>query len=271
MKPIVFVDSILNNVYDDGSFWAAIKDKFKISCENEWFIKDLSLKITNVKIPANFNKKAYIKNISRASKVAGEKDIRLAPKTYRCFDYELYTDFQKQLLGYSITESIKLMLRLKNKSIKNSCIVVYDAADIINKSIIYELSKEAKYIILFSNKITDIKRIQEYVTALYGVTPVITQDSTFALNSADFMVCSRQITVKNIPVWYIDNAYIPQSIRNNIINDVTFSTPWSVGNVPMTPEILGAILGQMEEKNVEKSLQYNGVHIDEIRFNDLVL
>ena len=37
--------------------------------------------------------------------------------------------------------------------------------------------------------------------------------------------------------------------------------PWELDDNDMSPELLGAILCQMEEKDVEKSLKYNGIYL----------
>ena len=38
----------------------------------------------------------------------------------------------KRFMAFSVVKSLKLILRIRHKSIRDSCIVIYDAADDIN-------------------------------------------------------------------------------------------------------------------------------------------
>ena len=75
-------------------------------------------------------------------------------------DYDYFNGFQKRLLAYSVIKSIQLMLRMRNKSLKSCCIVVYDAADMINYNIIMELAKQSKYIVLLSSDLVKVRRLR---------------------------------------------------------------------------------------------------------------
>ena len=270
MKPVVYAKSNIETYYENNSLFSRIKDRFKINLIDESFVQELNLRITHLEIPPNFNKTAYLRNINYASTFIKNRKVSLAPKTLRRMDYYLFNRFQKELFAYGIMKSIQLILRIKNKSIKNSCIVIYDACDDINKEIICMLAKNAKYMIFLSDNIKKNLNLGEYVVANYGISPIITQDKQYAFKNSDFIVSSRKIEInKNTPIWYFDNGYVPGNVLYSV-NDVSYVTPWNIqGDV--TTELLGAILSQMDEKDVEVSLKYNGIYLDKIKFNDNVL
>lgn len=272
MKPIVYVNADIKNSYEDNTLIGRIKDRFKISFLGKSFIEELGLSIWKMKVPPNFHEKAYYTNIEIARKRVKNKDIGFALKTYRQLDYNFFNNFQKELMAFSVTRSSKLILRTRHKSIRDSCIVIYDAADDINLHIICYMAKEAKYIVLLSKNITKTNSISDYIIANYGVTPISTSDIEYALKSADFIVTSRGIDLNSrAAIWYLNNKYIPIRNDNTIINDVTYNVPWMLEKIDMSPELLGSILCQMEEMDVEKSLKYNGIFLDEIKFNDNTL
>ena len=271
MDSIIYVNCDVKSAYQEYSFKSRIKDRFKVASQGESFIKELGIKIAQVKLPPNFNSIAYMKNIERAKKFVKNGKVQLAPKTFRNLDYKILTDYQKKFFAYSVVKSIQLMLRIKNKSIKNSCIVIYDAEDFINRSIIFELAKVCKYFVLLSEKLSNIRVISDYVIANYGVSPVVSNDFKYALNNADFIITSRDIK-KNVtcPVWCLDNTYEPDSSNTKFINDVFYSVPWQIENKEMSIELLGAVLNIMGEKDVERSLSTSGIYINKIKFNDVL-
>lgn len=272
MIPIVYITSNSENAYEDGTFWGSVKDRFKILNDGLVYIDDLKLQIAKTIMPPNFHEKAYLKNISMASKRSKFEDVVLAPKTNRLMDFKLFTGFQKNFCAYSVVKSMELMLRLRKKSIKNSCIVVYDASDAIMREVIFETAKKAEYIICVSNNITNLRKLQDCVVTEFGVSPIITPDLNFAIKCSDFIVCSRKYTFNcKSPVWYMDNNYIPEQTGLDYANDVVYKTPWDSGEISMAPELLGAILYQMQGKDIEESLKYNGIYLNEIRFNDFTL
>jgi len=252
VKSVLYADSNITKFYDDDSFWGSIKDRFKIRMKEELFIKELKLKIKNIKFPPNININSYNNNILRAKKMCKIKDIELAPKVYRYLDYTLYSKFQKNLMAFSIVESSKIILRNKKKSIRRSCMVVYDASDPILFDTICYLAKEAKYIILLSEEITKVNNISKYIMANYGVTPIITSDIEFSFKNGDFIITSKGITIDNNKcVWYVDNSYIPYNINNNIVNDISYKIPWKFKYNEVSFELLGSILSQMDEQDVK--------------------
>ncbi|MBC2582596.1 hypothetical protein [Clostridium sp. DJ247] len=272
MKPIVYIKSDISKFYEDGTWIGRIKDRFRMSFLGEKFIKELNLNISSIKFPSNFNKDAYHSNIKIAKKVYKHKYVNLAPKTYRKLDYNFFNSFQKELMAYSVVRSLKLILRIQHKSIKDSCIVIHDAADDINFNVICYMAREAKYIVLLSENIIKANSISQYIIANYGVSPIITADTKYSFKSADFIVTSREINFNSDAcIWYLSNKHIPSQGNNIVVNDITYCVPWDVGNFDMSPELLGAILCQMEESDIEQSLKYNGIFLDKIKFNSDVL
>ena len=81
MKPIVYVNSDVKNSYEDSTLIGRIKDRFRISFLGESFIKELGLNISRVKLPPNFNEKAYWKNLEIVRRKVRNKDIGLDLKT----------------------------------------------------------------------------------------------------------------------------------------------------------------------------------------------
>ncbi len=271
MRPILCVTSNIDNIYDEFGFFSKIKDKRRIKVISSEHIKELDIKLTNVRLPPNFNRKAYLGNITYAKKLCKCKEIQLAPKTLRPLDYNYFNSFQKQFFAFSVIKSIQLMLRMRNKSLKNSCILVYDAVEIINYNIIVELAKQSKYIIFLSSDLLKATRIADYIITNYGVTPIVTRDALYATKIADFIISSNNYEFSNGKlVWFLDNSIIK---RDNIIavNDVSYNVPWKVSNMDFSIELLGAILSQMQEHDIEKALKYNGIYLKEIKLNNNVI
>ncbi|ERI92484.1 hypothetical protein HMPREF1982_02466 [Clostridiales bacterium oral taxon 876 str. F0540] len=269
MKPVIYVSTDLNKAYYDDSFLGKVKDRLRIRLKGESFIKELGLTVAHVKLPPNFNNKAYLINMEKTKKFMRRQNAQLAPKTARNLDFNILNEFQRQLFAYGVTNSIKLLLRISQKSIKNSCITVYDAADKQLYDIVCELAKECKYLILVSNDIKRISILSDYVLASYGISPIVTADYNYALSRADFIVSSKEIETI-VPVWYINNLFIPNN-TSTAINDISFAVPWKVNNLEFSCEVLGAILSQMQERDVSKALRYNGIYLDKVKFNENII
>jgi hypothetical protein len=273
MNPVIYMNCNLKNRYNKNTFFSKIKDNLSTAFKGERFIQELNLTISQIKFPPNFNPAAYKRNVERARGFIKGRYSYISPKTLRVLDYEVLSCFQKQLIAYSVVKSIQLILRNSKKSIKSSCILVYDSTDSINRNIIYELSKAARFVILLSENIKRNQKIQDYVMGEFGISPVVTNDFKYAVNCADFIVSSRNIDFQvKAPVWYMDNGYNPANEGGLIINDVDYKVPWDIEEFSnMPPELLGAILGQMQEKDIEKSLKTNGIYLDGIKYNDRII
>lgn len=271
MKPILYITSDIDNSYNEFGFLSKIKDKLKIKLINNDFIKELNVKITNVSLPPNINRNAYIHNLTYAKKMYRYKEAQLSLKTLRLVDYSYFNGFQKRLLAYSVIRSVQLMLRIRKKSLKDCCVMVYDAADMINYNIIMELSKQSKYIVLLSPQLEKVRKLADYVIANFGVSPIVTNDEAYALKIADFVISSKEYKSSyGKLVWLLDNS---KNIPNHVVavNDISYNVPWSTFNSSLSIELLGAILCQMQESDVEKALKYNGIYLKEIKFNNNVI
>lgn len=271
MKPILYVTSNIDNSYNEFGFLSKIKDKRRIKLISSEHIKELDIKVTSVRLPPNFNRNAYLYNLAYAKKIGKCKEVELSPKTLRPMDYNYFNSFQKQFLAFSVIKSIKLMLRIRNKSLKNCCIVVYDAVEIINYNIIVELAKQSKYIVFLSSNLTKARKFADYIIANFGVSPIVTDDETYAIKIADFIISSKDYEFSyGKLVWLLDNSI---NTATNIIavNDVSYYVPWNTSKVEFSIELLGAILCQMQERDIEKTLKNNGIYLKEIKFNNNII
>ena len=271
MKPILCVTSNIYNSYNEFGFFSKIKDKRKIKLISSQYIKELDIKVTSVRLPPNFNKSAYLNNLTYAKKICKSKEVQLSLKTLRPFDYNYFNSFQKRFLAFSVVKSIQLMLRVRNKSLKNCCILVYDAIDMINYNIIEELAKQSKYIVFLSWDLAKARKLADYIIANFGVSPIVTNDQLYATKIADFIISSADYEFgADKLVWLLDNS---MGEGNNYIavNDVSYNVPWNNFEVGSSMELIAAILCQMQENDIEKALKYNGIYLKEIKFNNNVI
>ena len=99
------------------------------------------------------------------------------------------------------------MLRMRNKSLKNCCIVVYDAVEMINYNIIVELAKQSKYIVFLSWDLVKARKLADYIIANFGVSPIVTNDELYAIKIADFIISSKDYEFSyGKLVWLLDNS-----------------------------------------------------------------
>ena len=272
MKPILQIEQPYKyKIYERYDIISRVKDRLSIRLTDEKYIKDLNLSVKKVSFPMNLNIKSYIKNIEAAKRFLNDKNGYIAPRVWRKIDYNFYSKFQKDLLAYSITISIQTILRLKNKSIRNSCIIIYDPVDPQIYESVMMISRFAKYIVFLTEDVAKATRISDYVMANYGVSPIVTRDKNYAFKIGDFVITSKAESIPiDKPIWILDNLFDDRDNNQGYINDVAYSVPW-FGEESVSLELLGAVLSQMEEKDVEKSLKYNGVYLNHILFNDKVL
>jgi hypothetical protein len=271
MKSILCVTSNVLNSYNEFGFLSKIKDKRRIKLVSREHIKELDVKVTEVMLPPNFNREAYLHNLTYAKKISKYKEAQLSLKTLRTVDYNYFNEFQRRLLAYSVIKSVQLMLRMRNKSLKNCCTVVCDAIKVINYDIIVELAKQSKYIVFLSSDLLKARSLADYIIANFGVSPIVTNDKAYAFKRADFIISSNDYEFSSGQlVWLLDNS---KNVPRNIIavNDVSYDVPWSTLKVNFSMELLGAILCQMQEKDIGKALKYNGVYLKEIKFNNNVI
>lgn len=269
---VIYATTELEKSYSDNNLWGKIKDKIYTRYEGEYLIKDLGITVSKVKFPPNFHESAFQRNVYEINKKFGSNNSSLALKTIRKLDYYFYSDFQKKLLAYSVVKSIQLILMTRQKSISNSCILVFDGADEINRYIVFELAKKSKFFILLSNNVRKTRELCDYIISNFGSSPVVTNDIDFALKSADFIITSKPLNISSeSPIWYLDNTYSPKKYDNLIINDVSYSTPWQVEELDLTPELLGAIFANNKIEDIEAFLEENKVFIKNVGFKSAKL
>jgi hypothetical protein len=115
-----------------------------------------------------------------------------------------------------------------------------------------------------------VSNLSDYIIANYGVSPIVTSDYDYAMSKADFIISSKDMAL-NKPAWYINNSYLPESTLGLAVNDISFSVPWKAYGLEFSFELLGAVLCQMQERDVEKALKYNGIYLDKIKFNQIII
>ncbi len=271
MKPILCVTANIDKAYNEFGFLSKIKDKRKIKLISNEYIRELDIKVTSVSLPPNFNKNAYLNNLAYAKKKCKYKAVQLSLKTLRPLDFGYFNSFQKKFFAFSVIKSIQLMLRTRNKSLKNCCIVVYDAVKMINYNIIVELAKQSKYIVFLSWDLVKARKLADYIIANFGVSPIVTNDELYASKVADFIISSGDYEFSSSKlVWLLDNS-INETGNTIYVNDVSYNVPWNAMEVSCSMELISSILCQMQEDDIEKALKYNGINLKDIKFNNNVI
>lgn len=270
MKNIIYINGHNpNKIYNKNNSITNIIDKMKIKFVKNIFIEDLGIEIVNARIPYNINSIAYNRNFQSVVNKKKYKNYSVAPKVFRKYDFKYFNKCQKDLFSYSISKSIQLILRLNNKSMKNSTILIYDPLDEGMYEIIKFICIMSKSLIFLTEDINGVIKISEYISANYGIAPIITRDKEYALKDSDFVVTSRNIDIYDKPIWYIDNLYFADDKNIKAVNDVYYNVPWNIYNENnISIELLGAILNEMEENDIEKALKCNGIKVNNIKFND---
>ena len=93
MRPILCVTSNIDKSYNEFGFLSKIMDKRKIKLISREYIKELDVKVTSVRVPPNFNGKAYSNNLTYAKKICKCKEAQLSLKTLRPLDYNYFNSF----------------------------------------------------------------------------------------------------------------------------------------------------------------------------------
>lgn len=265
MKSVVHL-SIKNEIpyYKNGRV-SNVVDRFKTKLIAEEIITDLNTKVRFVDIPANFNDKSYNYNIRRGYEKYSEGKDNFSSNGIRKLDFPMLSSFQKKVVAYSITESIKVVLLKVKKSIKNANILIDDGASKYNKEIIEELAKEARSIILVTKNYKKVDNIREKILCNYGTTIEVI-DKIEELSSIDFIISTENKEYKNSRVWYIDNLYEP-SEKGVYINKVEYKVPWESSFESFSPELIGGILKEERNKDIKELLIKNGIILERISFN----
>ncbi|MFA9397917.1 MAG: hypothetical protein ACERKV_06615 [Clostridiaceae bacterium] len=262
MKDLISVDFKKEPKYDDNSKIKNFTDYFGIYLGGKGFIEDLNLTIPKIYIPFNINKLAYNKNIKTARKISKCKN-GFSSSNINNLNYHMLNLFQKKTFSYSVAYSMRLILRKNHKNINDASIVIYDVEDEISKDILCEIAKYSKYIIIISSNINKALKLRDYVSANYGVCPIITRDFKNAFLTADFIITSRKMDFKTKAyIWSLDSLL--DTYNENVIISVSYSVPWRCNNIFLNVSLIGAILNNMGEKDVGKAFISNDIILSEI-------
>lgn len=255
--------------YEKSTLFSKITDKMKCSIDNKIYVKEIDLNIHCGRLPQNKHHVSYVNNIKNVTNKMKSNDFIISPKGIREYDYYFTNDFQKELFSYSVVKSIKLILRKTNKSLKNSTILIDEASDPKVYGILKEVSKSCRHIILLSKNTKETLKIQQNIISNFGVSPEVTSDEKYALKLCDFIISTKEKSYEYCDnIWYINNRDLPFKSKGTVINDISFKTQWNELSSDVSPELIGAILSQMQGKDVESALRYNGVFIHKIKFNE---
>lgn len=270
MNKIINYSFDIKKIYFNNSLWSKIKDGLYLKHNGNIYIKNLDTMIKNYRFPPNFDRNAYHRNLDSIKRK--NKECFFSPQGYRIYDYNYYTTMQKKVLAYSIVESIRSILRLQQKSLFDASVLINNADYPINKYIIYGIAEWCKYITLvYNDNLRKKNKIVDYVVTNFGVSPIITNNINYAIKKADFIVTATPIIEKvNCPIWYLDNSLKPNSFDNIHINNVCYKTEWTHEDI-VSPEMLGAFLGILKERSLEKGLENNKIYLDKIKFNNNII
>ncbi|SHI04691.1 hypothetical protein [Clostridium grantii] len=270
MHKVVKYSGSFNKTYCEDSLLTKVKDRFSFNYNGEIYVENLDLIIKEYKISSNLHKDAYKRNSERVIKK--NKDYCLSPQFYRMYDYNYYTELQKKVLAFSVTESVSTILRLQKKKLNEACIIINNAELEINKSIIYQLAQRCRYLILcFPKYNTKGEKIYEDLINRFGISTIIINDVLKSANKADFIItCSPLLNNITTPIWYLDNSISPQIYNNIAINNISYKSQWANINT-LEPEMLGVLLKLLKGDNIEEVLDSNKIYIEAIKFNDYTI
>ncbi|GAA0079351.1 hypothetical protein UT300005_37300 [Clostridium sp. CTA-5] len=267
MKTIFYVSLKNEPIYNKYTYLNRIVDKIKIKKNKDIYIKELDIRIKRAQIPANVNKNAYSDNISRALKRYCNKDIYLSLNGNRMYDLRFMSKFQKDIISYSIVQSIRIILTNMNKSIKSSNILIdVDDKQFIH-SLLEELAKECRNVVLLTKDLNKIDKIREHIMSNYGLAIEVVYKEE-AIKDIDFIITSKNNEYICPNVWYINNCFISKQ-KGIHINNVLYKVPWNVSLKNMPPQLIGALVKKERNKTISEILNSNEITLESIRNNNI--
>ncbi|WP_242984735.1 hypothetical protein [Clostridium taeniosporum] len=225
----------------------------------------MGILIKRVEIPANLNDMAYEKNLSRILNRFNGKYNELSLNGKDLYSYNYTSKLQRKFISYSIVQSIRFILMNLNKSIKNSNILLDIDNEKILLSILEELAKEARNVILLNNSINKIEKIRETIMSKYGLSiEVILQESV--LTNIDFVVTSKNKEYSCNKIWHIKSF---ENINNNGIhvNNVLYKVPWNISLKEMPPQLIASIIRKHNNRSIPEILKSNDIMLESILYN----
>ncbi len=153
-----------------------------------------------------------------------------------------------------------------NKSIKNSNILVDIDDEKLLVSILKELAKESRNVILLNNSINKIEKIRETIMSEYGLSiEVILQECD--LPNIDFVVTSKNKEYICNNVWYIKD-FPNNSNRGIFINSILYKVPWDISLKEMPPQLIASIIRKQKKRSIHEILKSNDITLESILYND---
>lgn len=265
MKTILHISTIREDSYEKYTYKSKLIDRFKIKKYSDISVSEMNTDIKMVSIPANFNKEAYKLNLNRVINKKSNKYDYLSVNGNRMYDLYLMNKFQLSIFSYSIVESLRIILMKSNKSIKVSNILVDIDERPLLLSVLNELAKESKNIIILANNLKKSEKIREIIMSNYGVAIEIVYNYT-DVEIIDFVISSKNKEYKCTNVWYINNLFKPKG--NGIyISDVLYRIPWDIELKDMPPQLIGLIINSKRCENIFELLQSNDIRIQSILYD----
>lgn len=266
MKSAIYVKLMEEEPYDKNSKFTKIRDSLKTNLVLLEDIMELKARVKHVVIPANLNKDAYKFNMYRSLRKYKDDNAILCPEGMRSLDFEIINENQKKFLAYAIVESLKVILFKSGKSIRTAKILVDDVCSKEGRFVIEELSKEARNIIVLTEKMNRFERLREYILYNYGVALEYI-DREKEIKDIDFIISLSRKDYELNKVWYYDNTFSP--VNSGVyVNKVGFKVPWKSMIQYYSPELLGGIVEIKKNESIKDVLLKNDIVLEKISFNN---
>ncbi len=266
MDTILYVYLDKKRIYDKYNFFTKIIDLFKTKKLKDIKIDELDILIKRVEIPSNLNDVAYEKNLSRILTKYNGKYNELSLNGKSLYNLNYTSEFQKQFISYSVVQSIRFVLMNLNKSIKNSNILVDIDDEKLLVSILKELAKESRNVILLNSSINKIEKIRETIMSEYGLSiEVILRECD--LPNIDFVVTSKNKEYSCNNVWYIKD-FPNNSNKGIFINSILYKVPWDTSLKEMPPQLVASIIRKQKKRSIHEILKSNDITLESILYND---
>ena len=266
MKTVLHISTIKENSYEKYTYRSKFIDKFKIKKHKDMPIKEINTIIKLVDIPANFNKEAYKLNLNRAINRKVNRHDYLSINGNRMYDLYLMNKFQLSIFSYSIVESLRIVLMNSNKSIKCSNVLVDIDKRWLLLSLLNELAKESKDIIILTDDLRESEKIREIIMSNYGVAIEIVYNEA-DMDRIDFVISSKNKEYRCKNVWYINNYFKPRE-KGIYISDVLYRVPWDVEIKDMPPQLIGLLINQKYNNDISDMLKSNDIRLQSILYKD---
>lgn len=265
MKTILHISTIKENSYEKYTYRSKFIDKFKIKKYSAVSVKEMNAIIKLVDIPANFNREAYKLNLNRVVNKKSNRYDYLSVNGNRMYDLYLMNKFQLRFFSYSIVESLRIILMKSNRSIKYSNVLVDIDEKPLLLSLLNELAKESKNIIILANDLKQSEKIRESIMSNYGVAIEIVYNYK-DVEMIDFVISSKNKEYMCKNVWYINNFFKPKC--NGIyISDILYRIPWDIEIKDMPPQLIGALINPKSNENISDLLERHDIRIQSILYN----